>query len=255
MSISSPILAGIAALLTAGVAFADRPVAGNPLIEVPAGPFVFGSDAGRENERPQRVLAGKAFAIHRTEISNAQYRGFVAGTGHRLAFYDGHPSLGLDGRPVVGVSYDDAAAFCAHHGLELPSEKEYERAARGAGGAPYPWGKAPLAATLVNGGSETCCRGDDRDGYAMTAPVDSFAPGASGEGVLHLIGNVWEWTRDVYAPYAEAAQPATPGSYRVLRGGSWNSDPGHLSTTYRLAYAPDFRFAANGGFRCVHSPD
>ena len=255
MSISSQLIACITVLASAGAAWAGQPITDNPLIEVPAGRFIFGSDSGRENERPRQVITGKAFAIHRTEISNAQYRDFVMATGHRPAFHDGHPSLGLAGRPVVGVSFGDAAAFCAHHGLKLPSEQEYERAARGTEGAPYPWGQAPLAAILVNGGSETCCGGDDRDGYLMTAPVNSFAPGASKEGILHLIGNVWEWTRDVYTPYVGTAPTEALGTYRVLRGGAWNSDPGHLSATYRLAYAPDFRFAANGGFRCVRSPD
>jgi gamma-glutamyl hercynylcysteine S-oxide synthase len=69
------------------------------------------------------------------------------------------------------------------------------------------------------------------------------------------VGNVWEWTRDVYAPYEGAPSADIAGKFRVLRGGGWNSDARHLSTTYRLAYDPDFRFAANGGFRCVRSPN
>ncbi len=156
---------------------------------------------------------------------------------------------------MVGVSFGDAAAFCAHYGLKLPSEQEYERAARGVDGAPFPWGQAPLTATRVNGGSETCCSGDDSDGYSMTAPVDSFAPGASKDGILNLVGNVWEWTRDVYAPYVGKAPAEVARRLPGARGGAWNSDPAHLSTTYRLAYDPDFRFAANGGFRCVRSAD
>jgi iron(II)-dependent oxidoreductase len=243
----------LAVLLAAGIVFAGEPVTDNPLVEIPAGPFVFGNDEGAENQRPRRIMAGRAFAIHRTEISNAQYRAFVAATGHRRAFYDGHPGLGLDARPVVGVSFHDAAAFCDHYGLRLPSEQEYERAARGPEGAPYPWGNAPPTAMLVNGGSAICCSGDDRDGYAMTAPVDSFPSGASKEGVLNLVGNVWEWTRDVYAPYTAEAKLEDAAGYRVLRGGSWNSDAARLSATYRLAYASEFRFAANGGFRCVRS--
>jgi iron(II)-dependent oxidoreductase len=245
-------LAGIVALCLGGrVAFADGPILGNPLIAVPAGTFVFGSDLGNENERPRRLIDGKAFAMNRTEISNAQYQRFVDETGHRSAFYGGHPQLGLNDRPVVGVSWDDAAAFCAHYGLKLPSEREYERAARGTAGSAFPWGDSPVDARRANHGSDTCCSGDDSDGYAMTAPVDSFPAGASREGILNLVGNVWEWTRDFYAPYEGAAPPDIAGKYRVLRGGAWNSDPGHLTTTYRLAYDPGFRFAANGGFRCV----
>ena len=229
------------------------PVAGNPLIEIPAGTFVFGRDDGPDNERPRRVLAGGAFAVNRTEITNRQYRRFIRATGHRPAFYVNHPILGLDDHPVVGVSWGDADAFCRYYGLALPSEQQYERAARGTDGAAFPWGAAPRDDARANVGTDTCCSGDARDGYDMTAPAESFARGASDEGVLNLVGNVWEWTRDFYAPYERGPDAASAGQYRVLRGGSWNSDPGHLTTTYRLAYDPEFRFAANGGFRCIRS--
>jgi iron(II)-dependent oxidoreductase len=233
----------------------ENSIAGNPLVEIAAGRFIFGNDYGDDNERPRQTVVETGFAMNRTEISNAQYQRFIEATGHRSAFYGGHPLLGLGNRPVVGVSWADAEAFCRHYGLRLPSEREYERAARGVDGAPFPWGPAPPNHTLVNGGAEICCGGDDRDGYAMTAPVDSFAKGASPEGILNLVGNVWEWTRDSYARYNGASDPQNDNRYRVLRGGAWNSDPSHLSTTYRLAYDPDFRFAANGGFRCVRSQD
>jgi iron(II)-dependent oxidoreductase len=107
----------------------------------------------------------------------------------------------------------------------------------------------------VNRGADDCCGGDAADGYDMTAPVDSLAGGASREGILNLVGNVWEWSRDFYARYDGTPDADNDGKYKVLRGGAWNSDPSHLSTTYRLAYDPDFRFAANGGFRCVRSQD
>jgi iron(II)-dependent oxidoreductase len=232
-------------------ALADEPIAGNPLVAVGGGPFVFGNDAGPANERPRRTVTIAPFAMNRTEVSNAEYQRFIDATGHRSTFYGGHPLLGLDNRPAVGVTWADADAFCRFYGLALPSEQQYERAARGASGAPFPWGAAPPDAMRANGGAAECCNGDDADGYAMTAPVDSFAGGASAEGILNLVGNVWEWTRDFYSPYDGAADPATAQKFRVLRGGAWNSDPPHLSTTYRLAYDPEFRFAANGGFRCV----
>ena len=88
--------------------------------------------------------------MNRTEITNAQYQRFVDATGHRSAFYGGHPFLGLDDRPVVGVSWADADAFCRFYGLALPSEREYERAARGTDGAPFPWGAAPLDTMRAN---------------------------------------------------------------------------------------------------------
>jgi iron(II)-dependent oxidoreductase len=241
------------AIAVALPAFAQTPspIDGNPLIAVDGGPFVFGNDGGIENEKPRRVLTLAPFAMNRTVISNAQYQKFIDATGHRSAFYGGHPQLGVDNRPVVGVTWADADAFCRFYGLTLPGEQQYERAARGKDGAKYPWGNAPADATRVNGGAAECCGGDKADGYDLTAPVDSFAAGASAEGILNLVGNVWEWTRDFYAPYVGADDPATAGKFRVLRGGAWNSDPAHLSTTYRLAYDPEFRFAGNGGFRCV----
>ncbi|MET3596327.1 iron(II)-dependent oxidoreductase [Mesorhizobium shonense] len=250
VSISRKLLA-VAALIWAGAAAADDDViADNPLVEIPGGSFVFGNDMGNENEQPQHIVKGRAFAMNQTEITNAQYRRFVAATGHRAAFYDRHPVLGLPDHPVVGVSFADAEAFCAHYGLTLPSEKEYERAARGPRGARFPWGDAPVDAARAKYGRDACCDGDD-----TTAPARSFPLGASREGLLNLVGNVWEWTRDFYAPYDGEASPEIARKYRVLRGGAWNSDPTRLSTTYRLAYDPDFRFAANGGFRCARSSD
>lgn len=254
VSISDVLAAGMAITLTVGEATADSsPIPGNPMIGIPAGAFAFGSDDGPGNERPRRILEGEAFAINRTEITNRQYQNFIDATGHRSAFFGNHPFLGLDDRPVVGVSWGDVDAFCRHYGLMLPSEKHYERAARGTDGDLFPWGSAPPDATRANSGAETCCAASERDGYAMTAPAGSFTAGASREGVLNLIGNVWEWTRDFYAPYEGEPDATIAGKFRVLRGGSWNSDPSHLTTTYRLAYDPDFRFAANGGFRCVRS--
>jgi iron(II)-dependent oxidoreductase len=242
-------------VLTAAGADAPMPIPGNPLIAIAGGSFIFGRDDGNENERPQRVVSLPGFEMNRTEITNAQYRRFIAATGHRPAFFAGHPALGLDAYPVVGLSWSDANDFCAYYGLSLPSERQFERAARGSRGDPYPWGNAPPDKTRVSRGSEACCHGDDSDGFPMTAPAGSFPKGASPDGILDLIGNVWEWTRDWYAPYQGEPDPAMARRFRVLRGGAWNSDTAHLSATYRLAYDPDFRFAANGGFRCVRAAE
>ena len=171
----------IAGLLLGWARADDGPIAGNPLIAITAGSFVFGNDAEKENERPRRIIEGGAFAMNRTEITNAQYQRFVDTTGHRSAFYASHPFLGLADRPVVGVSWADADAFCRHYGLALPSEREYERAARGTKGMRYPWGDAPPGLSRANRGAEICCDGDDGDGYPMTAPAESFVDGASPE--------------------------------------------------------------------------
>lgn len=226
-------------------------IVGNPLIVIPGGSFIFGRDDANDNERPRRQLTLPSFQMNETEITNAQYERFVQATGHRPAYYAGHPVLGLSDHPVVGVSWYDASDFCAHYGLTLPSEHEFERAARGRDGAPYPWGDAPPDPSRTGHGTKDCCVGGDSDVYPMTAPVEAFAAGRSSEGISDLIGNVWQWTRDWYAPYEGEPDAKIANRFKVLRGGAWNSDKAHLSATYRLAYDPSFRYAANGGFRCV----
>jgi iron(II)-dependent oxidoreductase len=239
----------LAAFFVAAVGAAE-PIPGNPLVPIAAGSFVFGSNDGEPNERPEERIELPAFAINAFEITNAQYRSFAAASGHRPSFHDGHPVLGRPDHPVVGVTWDDAAAFCTVYGLALPSERQWERAARGVDGRLHPWGDGPATAERANRGAEACCQGSDADGFAMTAPVGSFPSGRSAEGVHDLIGNVWEWVDGWYNPY-DARPAAREQEFRVLRGGAWNSDDRKLRATYRLAYRGDFRFAANGGFRCV----
>ncbi len=239
------------ALLAAAAAHTenpDWPFADNPLIGIPGGPFVFGTDDGEANEAPRMIVDLPSFRINRTEVTNRQYRAFVAETGHHPAHHAGHEVLGLDPHPVVGVSWDDADAFCRHYGLRLPSEREWERAAGGRNGRRFAWGEAPPTADRANRGAEVCCGPDAADGYPATAPVGDFASGNTPEGVADMTGNVWEWVDGWYSPYDAAARAP---EFRVLRGGAWNSDTWKLRTTYRMAYRGAFRFAANGGFRCA----
>jgi len=252
---------GAALLLAAGVFvwgsdpnLADAghpwPFPENPLIAIPGGAFVFGADDGEENEKPRQTIEIPGFTVNRTEITNAEYRRFVVEGQGRASNFDRHPELGKDDRPVVGVSWDDADAFCRFYGLKLPTEQQFERAARGATGRKYAWGDAPATPDRVSRGSETCCGPDAADGFPATAPVGSFPKGNTPEGVADLTGNVWEWMDGWYNPYG-TPPAAEDKTYRVLRGGAWNSDDWKLRTTYRLAYRGDFRYAANGGFRCV----
>ena len=229
---------------------ANGPLGGNTLIEIPAGTFVFGSEDGEDNESPQQSVALPAFAITRFEITNRLYRAFVAASGHRPAFFQDHAVLGRPDHPVVGVSWDDADAFCRFHGLKLPDERQWERAARGTAGRRFAWGDAPPSPDRVNRGAAPCCGPDERDGHPATAPVGSFASGDTDEGLADMTGNVWEWVDGWYNPY-DASPAARDATFRVLRGGAWNADEWKLRTTYRMAYRGDFRFAANGGFRCA----
>jgi iron(II)-dependent oxidoreductase len=243
----------LVAIWLAAAAATDGPMPGNPLLDIPGGGFIFGNDNGPPNEAPARVVELAPFRVNKFEITNAQYSAFAAETAHRPSFYAGHPELGLADRPVVGIAFDDAQAFCRHYGLRLPTEEEWERAARGRQGWAHPWGDAAVGAGRANRGAQTCCGPDAADGYAMTAPVGHYPAGASAEGVHDLIGNVWEWVDAWYAPYG-TPEAQLDRQYRILRGGAWNSDDAHLTATYRLAYRPDFAFAGNGGFRCASSP-
>jgi iron(II)-dependent oxidoreductase len=240
----------LSAILFSGTTAATGPFEGNPLVGIPAGEFVFGADDGEGNEAPRRIDTMAAFRINRFEVTNRLYRVFVEASGHRPSFFDGHRVFGRPDHPVVGVSWHDADAFCRHYGLKLPSERQWERAARGVSGHPFAWGAAPPTPDRVNRGGPICCGPDSRDGYPATAPVGSFPSGTTEEGLFDMTGNVWEWVDGWYNAH-DAAPAAQERKFRVLRGGAWNSGEWKLRTTYRMAYRGDFRFAANGGFRCV----
>ena len=242
------------------------------LVPVPGGSFVMGDDEGDANEAPMPAAVG-AFLLMRLEVTNRQFSAFVAATGHRTdAERSGggyvwdrtwrrlpgadwrHPSgigSSIDGKedhPVVQVSARDAAAYCAWRGLRLPSEAEWEFAARGAGGYRYPWGMEPPGADAerrANFGTVKCCAPDAADGYVRTAPAGTYPGGASPFGMLDMAGNVWEWTASRF-----------PGRPRlvVLRGGGWGNDPYCLRTAYRHGNPPDIGLDMVG-FRCAGDPE
>lgn len=236
------VMAGVAVSLTK-LATADTawPFAENPLIAI----------RGGEAPSPSGdTVALPGFRVTKFEITNAEYRRFVAETGHRPSHFDGNPEIARDGSPVVGVSWDDAMAFCRHFALSLPSETQWDWMARGKERRAYAWGDQSPGTDRANRGGEPCCQPDEADGFPGTAPVGSFPKGDTPEGVSDLTGNVWEWVDGWY----EDGLPDNAGmerKFRVLRGGAWNSDDAHLKADYRLGYRGDFRFAANGGFRCV----
>ena len=241
------------------------------MVPVPGGSFVMGDDGGDPNETPKPATVG-AFSLMRLEVTNRQFAVFVAAAGHRTdAEKSGrgyvwdrtwrlvpgadwrHPNgigSSIDGKadhPVVQVSARDAAAFCAWHGLRLPSEAEWEFAARGAEGRRYPWGMSPpgtQTARRANFGTVECCAPDAADGYWRTAPVGGFPLGASPFGILDMAGNVWEWTASRF--------PGRP-QLVVLRGGGWGNNPYCLRTAYRHGNPPDIGLDMVG-FRCAAEP-
>jgi formylglycine-generating enzyme required for sulfatase activity len=162
--------------------------------------------------------------------------------------------------PMNCVAFDDAAAYCRTVGKRLPTEEQWELAARGLDARAYPWGLDAPSAVRVNACDRGCAqRGDGNvtviaqrlegdDGFEATSPVATFAQGASPEGVFDLAGNVAEWTDAPYCPYGQAA---CGSSARVVRGGSWLSDtPTSLRGAARAKASPVMR-APDIGFRCV----
>jgi len=239
-----------------------RPKDGKVMVLIPAGEFLMGSvesdRLAEEDELPQRPVYLDAYWIDKTEISNVQYQLCVEdgacspprSQGSR--FEDSH-------QPVVGVDWHQADAYCQWSGGRLPSEAEWEKAARGTDGRIYPWGDR-FDGTRLNFCDAGCVADwKDRrinDGYSYTAPVGNYPRGASPFGVLDMSGNVWEWTADWYdAGYysrAAARNPTGPpsGEQRVVRGGSWYYYGKNLRAANRHRDAPTYRYD-NIGFRCV----
>ena len=237
-----------------------RPQDGMAMIYVPGGEFLMGA-AEWPDDVPIHAVTLDGFWLDRTEVTQAHYRRCVeAGDcAARPATTPYRPT-----HPVVAVTWDEAAAYCTWVGGRLPTEAEWEYAARSAERHRYPWGDDKSlvgpAGVRLNFCDVNCTEpwADDAvdDGYATTAPVGSFPAGMSWCGAFDLAGNVWEWVSDWYGEtyYAEsrARNPTGPsdGTYRVLRGGSWQSDESSVRSSYRYWAAPEER-ADNRGFRCV----
>jgi formylglycine-generating enzyme required for sulfatase activity len=233
---------------------------GIDLVWVPGGEFTMGSAAGNEDERPPRRVVVDGFYMGRREVTNAQYERFRA--MHRA--YRPYACRG-DDMPVVNVSWHESCAFCRWVSAKekvvcrLPTEAEWELAARGTDGRAYPWGEEPPTprAGRANYGEGASRRRWAADGHAFAAPVGSFPAGASVHGCLDMAGNVWEWCRDWYAPYEAIAgrpdvNPTGPsaGAEKVARGGSWYNDADCLRCTCRLDKKPTIRSDLIG-FRVV----
>ncbi|MEW5871145.1 MAG: SUMF1/EgtB/PvdO family nonheme iron enzyme [Chloroflexota bacterium] len=218
---------------------------------IPAGEFWMGCDESNPNEScqdeelPRHPVYLDAYQVMRYEVTNRQYQQCVSNGKCMLRV-----SQGDENYPVVNVSWQDAVTFCAWAGARLPSEAEWEKAARGGlEGRRYPWGdEAPTCETgAVNGAQYGGCDGS-------TVPVGSFQP--NGYGLYDMAGNVWEWVQDWYletyyssSPRDNPTGPAS-GKYRVLRGGSWYNYERSPRAAYRYRSAPADS-GNNVGFRCV----
>lgn len=253
-----------------GAPAAAAPRLNAPFLHIPGGTFMMGDATGEPDEAPRKVTV-KPFRIMKLEVTVRQFAAFAAASGHITDSEKSGSGYVCDGRwrrvggagwrrphgaegeagrpshPVVQVSARDAAAFCAYYGLRLPTEAEWEFAARGTDGRRYPWGNdlpVKRGARLANFGTVRCCAADDADGYTYYAPVGSYPQGASPFGVLDMAGNVWEWTASPF--------PGKPGQV-TLRGGGWGNNPYCLRVSYRHGNPPHIGLSMVG-FRCAAPP-
>ncbi|CAN5699126.1 hypothetical protein BH11MYX4_BH11MYX4_50420 [soil metagenome] len=248
------------------------------MVRVAAGETSIGTDAGPPEEQPAHAATIGAFCIDTTEVTVSEYRdcverkgcpaghaqpewaGISRGERETWSAFCNEPRRERSDHPMNCVSFDDAAAFCRWAGKRLPTEDQWEYAARGTDGRAYPWGHEGPSAKRLNACDDGCARaarhptetiaprigGDDR--WETTSPVGAFPDGVSPFGLFDMAGNVAEW---VDAPFCNYGQSACGSSARVVRGGSWVTDaPTAVRTTARAKASPQARLA-DVGFRCV----
>jgi formylglycine-generating enzyme required for sulfatase activity len=267
------------------------------MVRIPGGEFFMGSDEkdADASERPAHKVKLAPYCLDELEVTVARYkacsdRGACKRAGKENVWpgisttqqkiYD--PLCNINDpvakaeHPINCVDWQQAQDFCAENGGRLPTEAEWEFAARGPDGRVYPWGDDPPNAKLLNACGKECVAWakkhpdpgglpsamyDEDDGFPNTAPVGSFPNGKSRYGIQDVVGNVWEWVSDWYAEYdakaaeAMAADPKGPagGKDRVIRGGAWNgSVQSWVRPSYRFHVAPSAR-SYGFGFRCAKS--
>ncbi|GAB1469689.1 hypothetical protein MASR2M66_05660 [Chloroflexota bacterium] len=223
---------------------------GMVLVYVPAGEFTMGS-AAYSDEQPRKQVNLDAFWIDRTEVTNAMYARCVADHGAcappsssgSYTHTDYYGNSEFDNYPVIYVDWHQALAYCAWAGRELPSEAQWEKAARGTDGRTYPWGNESPNANFLNYNRKV---GD-------TTQVGNYPNGASIYGALDMSGNVWEWVSGLVQPYpydaADGREDLTASGSRTLRGGSWVSFDNFVRSAFRGRNDPSdsYNFL---GFRC-----
>jgi formylglycine-generating enzyme required for sulfatase activity len=266
------------------------------MVFVPEGAFRMGSPPEEKDaeadERPVREVHLGAYCIGKTEVTVAQYtrcvaepRGGAACTPASatvvsrnllpddVIFWSKFCNAGAAGKgdhPVNCLDFSQAAAYCRWAGGRLPTEAEWEYAARGTDGRKYPWGNEPPGPERLNACGEECARNgkalgrndkkrmyEGDDGAETTAPIGKYPAGASPFGALDMGGNVWEWTADGYAPY-DPGRTDNPtheaGPARVVRGGHWlTASPGSPRAANREKRDQDKKLE-DVGFRCVAAP-
>jgi formylglycine-generating enzyme required for sulfatase activity len=260
----------LAAPMWAGWSFAGTAALGPPgtsssaatdeaeVVHIPAGEFTMGHN-GNYDTLPVRRISLPAFSIDKYEVTNKRYKRFIDATGYKVPWSQDPAAAayawdwqqrtypaGKGDDPVVLISWEDARNFCAWAGKRLPTEAEWEKAARGANGKPYPW-DGDWSASKAN---------TAESGLKQTAPCGAFKEDVSEYGAHDMAGNVAEWVEEWFAPYPNNPMISYEEreKYRVLRGGSW--DYAHsIANGYHRQYAlPQSQMTAIG-FRCVRAAD
>ena len=226
------------------------------MVYVPAGKFTMGNNGGPKDQQPAHTVDLEAFWIDKFEVTNAKYQLCVEAGKCVASLYADDSKYNADEQPVVGVFWNTGAlAYCEWAGVRLPTEAEWEKAAKGDDERLYPWGNVFDAGKLNSGANQ-----EEDNFFDAAAPVGHFPNGASPYGALDMSGNVWEWTSSIYAPYPyiydqQREDPDKNGSTtRVVRGGSWKTglDPNGLTTTWRSHFTRGTRYP-DTGFRCAVS--
>lgn len=216
------------------------------MVLIPAGEFIYGINKAVldsfltalstpllpvfESQLPSRVINLPSFYIDKFEITNSQYRRFVDATGHREPRFADNPLYNAPNQPVVGIGWNDAIAYAEWAGKRLPSEEEWEKAARGTDGRIFPWGNTP-SAERYNG---------RQSGKMAPVVVGSYPGGTGPYGVMDMAGNVYEMTTGIWGDGAKA-----------MRGGSFLNAGAYATTTFRWASEGEKNGAEYLGFRCV----
>lgn len=238
-STTKPLLAVFAGLLFLSV-FSHAEEEG--MVLVAAGEFTMGSNAGFKNEVPERKVKLKAYYIDKYEVSNKDYKKFTDATSRTVPkhWVNGMYNANEENCPVVNVSWDDADAYAKWAGKRLPTEEEWEKAARYTDARKYPWG---------NQWDETKCNSYNYLGKNSLKPVNSYPEGKSMYGCYNMGGNAWEWTSDWYK-LVKKDDSNLNQKYRIVKGGSWLKLGLMTRCPTREALPPGEGYA-DVGFRCI----
>ncbi len=221
------------------------------MVLISAGAFTMGATDGHEDEKPPHAVHLKAYYIDLYEVTVDRFARYLKGVNaeHPLAWKEATNGSHGD-KPVVGVDWFDAQEYCEWVGKRLPTEAEWEKAARGSDARRYPWGSQTPTRAHANFNRLAW------KGYATLTEVGHFEQGRSPYGLYDMAGNVWEWVSDhydqTYYAHSPVEDPRGPsiGPLRVLRGGSWSNDPEILRASNRGGYPPGAH-RSDFGFRCA----